>query len=380
MAHTFRTNAESLPIEIWLHVFEEYFTLKELWHSFRDLNTRINEILDQTNLHLTISSFPQNASEYRYNQVLPNASNALNVKSIKVNSLHYVEKFLALHRFDTFSKIRSVHLNKVFVDKVTYAELLDQLASLKHLRSLFIAVRKAHSSDVHFYSVDEQKMAISELTDILVRSVLIEQRIPSLKHLQLHEEILCLPPVPSSLYNTIPVIMKIEHLTVDGLYFDILSKLIPYLQHVKSVRITQLKNSSNNIAPFIMRSSMAEAHAKRLPNCIFFSSSIRLNSNTENFDQIEFLLKMLPAVEQLHLKVFPVSTLNNVNWDFLLSNFCPKLLKLTLKFTNRLSFRENADIARKTLSNSLFWVTRHVRSNYDEQRSNSAFLIEFDLK
>jgi hypothetical protein len=315
-----------------------------------------------------MSSFPQNISEYRHNQVLPVVVNPLNVKSLKVSSLQYVDEFLALYRFAAFSQLRSVYLNNAFVDKATYVELLDQLTSLKYLQSLSIAIRTFHDTEVYFYSVHEEKMATTALTDIFLRLVFLEQRIPSLKRLQLHEDVTRLPSLPSALSRIVPLTMKIEHLTMDRLHFDVLIKLVPYLQQVKSVRISYLRYSNDSVVPY----------AEQLPNCIYFNASVALNLNTREFDQIEFLLKILSVVEKLHLRGFSVSVLKIATWAFLLSNFCPKLLKLALRFANRLPFREDAEDAQKTLNSSSFWLDRQARSMYDERRSE--FNVGFDLE
>ena len=374
------TVIECLPTELWLHLFEKYFTLKELWFSFRDLNTSINNILRQANMHLTMSSFPQKASEYRHNQILPTTANPLNVKSMTVNSLHYAEEFLRLRRFAAFSQLRSVRLNNTFVDRITYAELLSQIASLKQLRSLSVAIRTSHDTDIYFYSIDEEMTAMMKLTDIFLQSVFLEQRIPSLQRLQIHQDIIRIPSCPCLLIHPVPIMMKIEHITVGGLYFDALIKLLPYLQNVRSVRISSLKIFTGSVTPYSVLTHTAENHVKQLSNCVYFKASVQLKSTNGQFDQIESLLKMLPVVRNLHLGQLCVCLLETAKWTCLLSKLCLKLSKLSLEFENRLPFKREVEYAQKTLESCPFWLDRQAKSEYHEHRSNTKFTVGFDLK
>ena len=134
MSDQVSNSIEQIPVELWRDIFD-YFNPNDLWHTFRDLNTRINAIIDQTPLHLNLR---RRGEFIRYTENIPRSMNPENVLSLVLDDGTESGEFFSVFPLDSFVQLRTLTLDYMKCFNDPNFTFWKQLSVMKHLHSLTI--------------------------------------------------------------------------------------------------------------------------------------------------------------------------------------------------------------------------------------------------
>jgi hypothetical protein len=362
MSETFYSVIELFSVELWREVFD-YFNSNDLWYSFRDLNKRINSIIDQTILHLNFEK--QDNYDYYMKNIFPSV-NVANIRSLKLVDSNEIKHFFSIYTLNSLIQLRLLSLTFMCSFNDNSFKFWNQLSSLKYLQSLKI---KFGGYSGCGYCVEEKEYIICSIFNKdfcpLLKSFIIEA---------------C---SRRSWKSTIPSLItttkatNMEYVSIDSLAFIDLIKLFPALQNVKSFRSDYELNYD----------------CRQQPNMTItmplLSKCIRLHLHLSEdmiFEHVEYILKHTPNLQDLFLWSW-YNLLNAKKWAEILSVQCPKLLKVELICTGPIGdnyFHQASDDFEQECAIIPFWVERNVIITKDEIFSNQYDridnVIRFNIK
>jgi len=361
MFNTHQNIIEVLPTELWRDIFD-YFNFKELWYSFRGLNTRIDLIIDQILLHFDFHR--KGTYDYALNHIL-SSINVNNVRSIKLRKANETKLFFSIYPLNSLIQLRILSLVTMYSLNDKSCQFWYQLSSLKYLQSLTIMF----SGYCNHENIMEEKQFI-------IRSIFNKEFCPLLKVFIISTAGTDRgkPSIPSLMLTTKPT--KIKYLSIDWLTFHDLIKLLPALQNVKSIYMKYelaLDKDQQQEIPTITRLLM--------PNCIRLNLSL---SKDITFEHIVYILKHTQILEDLFLWS-PYYFGNAKEWEMLLSAQCSKLVKFELDCMCRTAggnmHQTSNGFQQEGLSS--FWTERNTTIIYSGHLSDgisSHFTVRFNTK
>ncbi|CAF1018497.1 unnamed protein product [Adineta steineri] len=339
------------PVELWREVFG-YFNSNELWFSFRGLNNRIDEILSQTALHINFEKKGNHSCFFFMKNILP-TMNVSNIQSVKLGNYDVIKDFFSIYSLGSLVQLRLLSLPYMYSFNDNSFAFWNQLASLKHLKSLELMLCGGFGHD---NCIDEK--------EFIILSVFNKDFCPLLKRFTIG--------TPGRMrYTSIPSLItttnttNIEYMSLGSLTFNDLIKLLPALQNVKSFCIDyQLyHNNESNEQQQKMTTTIS-----LMPKCTRLHLKL---SDDIMFEHVEYILKHTPNLTVLFLWGW-WHLLDAKKWEALLSTYCPKLLKLDLICTANVyddDFGDAEDNFEQDCATIRFWIERNVRIIYEEDFS-----------
>ncbi|CAF2234532.1 unnamed protein product [Rotaria magnacalcarata] len=362
MSNVLHSEIEFFSVELWREVFD-YFNSNDLWYSFRDLNKRINTIIDQTMLHLNFQK--QGNYDYCMKNFLPSI-NAANIRSLKLEKSNEIKHFFSIYSLNSLIQLRLLSLTFMNSFNDNSFQFWNQLSSLKYLQSLKIMFRGYSGCG---YCIEEK--------EYIIRSIFNKDFCPLLKSFIIEA---C---SRRSWKSTIPSLItttkatNIQHVSIDSLAFIDLIKLLPALQNVKSF-CSDHELSYDNKQQQNMTITMP-----------LLSKCIRLHlhlSEDMTFEHVEYLLKHTPNLQDLFLWSW-YHLLSAKKWELILSVQCPKLLKLALICTGPIGddyFHQASNNFQQECATIPFWIERNLTITADENYSGhdyrSDIVIRFNIR
>ncbi|CAF3696075.1 unnamed protein product [Rotaria sordida] len=364
LGDTFYSTIELLSVELWQELFE-YFTPNDLWYSFRDLNRKINAIINQTILYLNFTK--QGTYRYFVKNILI-LMNVVNVRSLKFNKSNEIRHFFSKISLNSLVQLRVLSLDFMYSFDDNSFTFWKQLSSLKYLQSLKI-IFWASSGSVN--CCDEKKY--------IIRSIFNNNYCPSLKSFiittgGIQQGRLTIPSLISTTTTT-----NIQNLSINSLTFNDLIKLLPAMQNVKSFRIDynlKYDNWSNE-----QQQSMV-IDIPLLPKCIDMNLKL---SDDITFEHVEYLLKHTQNLKKLFMWGW-YHLFDAMKWELLLSIYCSKLIKFHLICSGPIwsdEFDQIIDNFQQIYPTRLFWIERNITISDDDVSGHdyrSDIAVEFNIK
>ncbi|UJR38744.1 hypothetical protein I4U23_031409 [Adineta vaga] len=362
MSETLHSGIEFFSVELWREVFD-YFNSNDLWYSFRDLNKRINEIIDQTMLHLDFAKHEN--YDYYMKNILPSINGA-NIRSLKLQNFNEIKHFFSIYSLNSLIQLRLLSLTFMNSFNDNSFQFWNQLSSLKYLQSLKIMFRGYSGCG---YCIEEK--------EYIIRSIFNKDFCPLLRSFSI--EACSRRSWKSTIPSLIPTTKAthMEYMSIDSLAFIDLIKLLPALQNIKSFRSDHEltydnKQQQNMTIPMPLLCKCIRLH-------------IHLSEDM-TFEHIEYLLKHTPNLQDLCLRSWH-HLLSANKWESILSVQCPKLLKLELICTGPIGddyFHQASDNFQQECAIIPFWTERNVTITDDEDHSapdyRSNIIIRFNIE
>ncbi len=364
MEEIFYNTIEQFSVELWREIFD-YFNGIELWYSFRDLNKKIDSIIDRTPLYFDFKK----TGNYSYftENILPTV-NIINVRSLKLSQINKTKHFFSIYSLHSMVNLRTLSLTHMFSFNDNSFVFWNQLSSLKHLQSLKI---KFLDNDGRGNSTEEVEFIIS--------SIFNKNFCPLLKSFSISTDGTGNWILPySSLIQTTKT-TNIKYFSIDKLSFTDLIKLLPALENIKSFKVyyeLDLEKKSNEQLRNMTIS---------IP-LLFKCVQMHLNlADHIHFEHIEYLLKYTPNLKDLSLWSWQYHLLDEKKWRLLLSIQYPQLIKFQLGCTgydNDDYFEKISKKFEKKCSRKPFWIERNTVVSYQGLSDDDCYdiIIRFNIK
>ncbi|CAF1490519.1 unnamed protein product [Rotaria sp. Silwood1] len=123
----FHNTIELLSVELWREIFE-YFNSIDLWYSFRDLNRRIDAIIDRTALHLNFTK--RDTYGYFMKNIL-SPMKAVNVRSLNTCGTQQGTSTIT----SLITTTKTTNIQHVSIDQLTFNDLIKLLPALQNVKS-----------------------------------------------------------------------------------------------------------------------------------------------------------------------------------------------------------------------------------------------------
>ena len=322
---------EKLPNEIFLEIFE-YLEGEKLYKAFKDLNARLENLLDAANLriqtHLSVRR-AEAGQDYFHNVIAPNAHRIL---ALSLSYRWSNDLFHSVPLIDaSFLRLESLRLYRI--NSMNLMPLLTSLAALPRLTSLQLCVRDGPNN-------------ISDIYQSIFA-------LPSIKFLQLTTNPF-LAPISFSMLTKerctrIECLMLDHQCTVN----DLLG-LLMYTPQLRRLRCECI------IAPR-MKTTRENTTA------ITTLTRISVGEWRADFDHLETLLtNIAPTLQCLKIGCArQVEFLNPDRWQRLITEHLPHLWRL--EFIYEEAIDDNFVVAHHHQHmhrfNSAFWIERHWKFN-----------------
>ncbi|CAF1383756.1 unnamed protein product [Adineta ricciae] len=362
MSIGYSSTIELFSVELWREIFD-YLNFRDIRFSFRNLNQKIDAIIDQTMIHLDFIS-PNNYA-YFLKYVVP-SMNIMNVRSLKLQDDKRTKLFFTMYPLNSLEQLRSLSLNCMYSLNDKSFQFWYQLSSLKYLQVL----------KIKFWTTSARENCIDE-KEFIIRSIFNNEFCPLLKVFKIHT---CgrqrwRSSIPSLVTTTKTT--HIQYLSIDSLTFDDLLRLLSALQHVKSFRTGyQLSLNDKQKQEIIFTIPL-------MPKCIHLYLKL---SDEITFEHVEYILKQVPHLKDLFLWGWK-HLLDAKRWETLLSIQCSKISKFELTCTGPVcddDFDDAIDSFQEECAITPFWIERNVIIIDDEDRSGhdyrSDVIIQFNIE
>ncbi|CAF0958647.1 unnamed protein product [Rotaria sordida] len=357
----FHSTIELLSVELWREIFE-YFNANDLWYSFRDLNRKIDVIIDRTVFYLNFTK--QGTYDYFMKNIL-SSMKAINVRSLKFTNSNEIQHFFSNFSLDSLIYLRLLSLKSMYSFNDNLFIFWSQLSSLKYLQSL----------EIIFCGISQVNNCVQE-KKYIIHSIFNKDYCPSLKSFIIST---CGTQQDTSEITSIITTTKttnIQHVSIDLLTFNDLIKLLPALQNVKSFYTDNLlfndgmSNEQHQSMIIIM---------PLLPRCIRLHVKL---SDDITFEHVEYLLKQTPNLKKLFIwGWYPL--LHAKKWESLLSIYCTKLINFQLICTGYIfydNFGHAIDDFKQICQVTSFWFERNATISYDEDCLSHGYCTDINVQ
>ncbi|CAF1343541.1 unnamed protein product [Rotaria sordida] len=364
MSEKFHSVIEIFSVELWREIFE-YFNSNELWYSFRDLNRRIDGIIDRTVLYL---NFTKRGTYSYFMKNILSPMKVINIRSLKFTNSNEIQHFFSNFSLDSLIHLRLLSLKCMYSFNDNSFTFWNQLSSLKYLQSLKII----------FSGNQVGSDNIIKENEFIIRSIFNKDYCPLLKSLTINidrtQSVMSL--IPSLIPTT--KVTNIKYLSLDSLTFNDFIKLLSALQNVKSFYIDSelcLDNESNEPQPNMT------IIIPLLPKCTRLHVGL---SNDIMLEHVEYLLKHTPNLKDLFVWGW-YHLLDAKRWKSLLSMQCPKLKKFELICsgpTDDNDFDQAIEDFERKCKKTPFWRQRNVSVEYvnGSDDDDSEIIFRFNIK
>ncbi|CAF1484315.1 unnamed protein product [Rotaria sordida] len=361
----FHSTIELLSVELWREIFE-YFNSNDLWYSFRNLNRKIDAIIDRTVLYLNFTK--QGTYDYFMKNILP-PMKFINIRSLKVTNSNEIQHFFSNFSLDSLIYLRLLSLKFMYSTNDNLFIFWSQLSSLKYLQSL----------EIIFCSFSQVKNYVQE-KKYIIHSIFNKGYCPSLKSFIISTYGAQQDTSKITSIITTTKTTNIQHVSIDLLTFNDLIKLLPALQNVKSFYTDKLL-LGDDISDEQYQSKIIVMPL--LPKCIHLHVKL---SDDITFQRVESLLKQTPNVKKLFIwGWYPL--LHAKKWESLLPIYCTKLINFQLICTGYIfygNFGQAIDDFQQICQVTSFWFERNATISYDEyclgHRYCTDVNVQFNIK
>ena len=356
------TVIEQIPVELWHEIFQ-YVDLHGLCNSFRRLNGRIDAILDQTPLDL---SFRRRGAFAEYVRNIHRSIDVENVRSLWLQQPKEIRHFFSIHQLSSFVRLRSLHLLWMFsVDDPTF-EFWNQLSSLKYLESLTVSFSKSSS-----------QCTSADQTKYLICSVFSRGLFPALQRFSVDAGSTYVGAITIPSLNPKTKSMHLQYLTIDRLTFNDLMILLPVIENILSLRIVKdLEKNEKSMG------KLPKIDTPLLSKCL--NLALKLD-NDLTFEHVEYLLGQTPNLKSLFLWGWS-HLADPKKWQWVLSKYCPQLLKLELICTGHIYdeiFYNAGNRFEHECGTNPFWLRRKTATDDSDRSSRdyrADFTVQFDIR
>ncbi|CAF1406900.1 unnamed protein product, partial [Didymodactylos carnosus] len=296
------TYIEHLPNELWFEYFE-YLDGYDILMSFRNLNRRINDIINNTQLHINLSILSKSMFDRLLNRFIPYISKTqiILLKLSNKNNCEQISLFNSIINIKKFINLQTLILHDIKFYELD--EWLYSLLELKSLKSLTIVVKTRKCFNQKDKNIGEK------LNHILFNNYFTE-----LKYLQLdgfeidHENVL----------HDVMNECNLEYLILDKCQFNYLLLILNHLPKIKYLKIKSLTGR-------LFRSPHV---TKNFVSCLIH---LQLDDCTSIwFSQLEYLFKYIPYLKYLTFTSFNSHFINGAEWERLLRQYFPNLKNFSL--------------------------------------------------
>jgi hypothetical protein len=355
---------EQFSVELWREIFD-YFNGIELWYSFRDLNKKIDSIIDQTPLYFDFKK----TGNYSYftENIFPTVK-IINVRSLKLNQINKTKHFFSIYSLHSMVNLRTLSLTHMFSFNDNSFVFWNQLSSLKHLQSL----------KIKFLDKDGRGNSTEEI-EFIISSIFNKDFCPLLKSFSISTYGTGNWILPySSLIQTTKT-TNIKYFSIDKFSFTDLIKLIPALENIKSFKVYYELDFEKKSNEQLQNMTIS---IPLLSKCV----QMHLNlADHIHFEHIEYLLKYTPNLKDLSLWSWQNHLLDEKKWRLLLSIQYPQLIKFRLGCTGYDDdnyFEEISTKFEKKCSRKPFWIERNTEVLYQAFSDNDFYdiMIRFNIK
>ncbi|CAF1377166.1 unnamed protein product [Adineta steineri] len=268
-----------------------------------------------------------------------------------------------MYSLNSFVQLRLLSLNDMYSFNDKSFTFWNQLSSLKYLRTLKIKYGDSSEDD---YAREEK--------EFIIHSIFNQDFCPLLTYFITRDDAMYRvgEEIPSLLKTT--KTSNIKYLTIDHLCLTDLIKLLPALQNIRSFCIEEELTCDRK---FYKQLEMPLMHGC---NKLFL-----VLSDDITFEHIEYILKHTPNIKDLTFSI-SVDLLDAKKWEFLLSVYCPKLLKFVLSCngpTDDYDFEEASNDFEEECKATTFWTVRGTTVTYGIYPGRHSFAnieVEFNIE